>query len=109
MHPWRGSAERCPAGEIGGKVRAFPVQITVIGWPCSKIQRTLLNVRAAAADSEEHPEVDWISDIRTIAGMGAMTIPAVLVNGRMKLSGRIPSLYEIQTWIEESLEKEIAA
>jgi len=85
------------------------MQIKVIGWPCTKINRTLMNVQAAAAEFEKKPKVQWINDINKIAGMGALAIPTVLVNEKVKLSGRIPSLYEIKTWIEEGLEDEMAA
>jgi hypothetical protein len=78
------------------------VQINVIGWPSAKTERVLENVRAAAAEAAGKPHVEWISDIRNIATMGPIHTPAVLINGRVKLTGRIPSVYEVATWISES-------
>lgn len=85
------------------------MQIKVIGLPCVKIQRTLVNAQAAATEFRDRPRVQWISDIHEIAEMGSMYTPTVMVNEKLKLSGRIPSVHEIKTWIEKELEEEFAA
>ncbi len=85
------------------------MQIKVIGWPCTKTHRTLLNAEAAAAEFEVKPKIHWIDDIQKIAGMGGLTIPTILVNEKVKVSGRIPSVHEFKTWIEQEQKAEIAA
>jgi hypothetical protein len=85
------------------------VQINVIGWPSTKTERVLANVRAAVAESGCKSRVNWISDIRNIATMGPVTVPAVIINGRLRYAGRIPSVYEVATWIEETINGDLAA
>ena len=87
------------------------MQIKVIGMPCTKTARTLQNARAAAVKFAHKPTVQWINDIHEIVEMGRFPIPAIVVNGKFKLTGRIPSIYEITSWIEEELqvEEELAA
>lgn len=85
------------------------MKIKVIGLPCAKTNRTLINAQAAATEFEDRPKVHLISDIYEIAEMGRLHTPTVMVNEKLKLTGRIPSVYEIKTWIEEELEEEIAA
>lgn len=85
------------------------MHIKVVGLSCPRINRTLINAQAAAAEFDERPEVSWVSDIHHIVEIGSKQSPAILVNDKLKLSGRIPSVYEITTWIEQELEEEIAA
>ncbi len=87
------------------------MHIKIVGLPSAKINRTLVNAQAAATEFEQRPKVHVVSDIEKILAMGAaLTTPAILVNDKLKLSsGRIPSVHEIKTWIEEELEEEIAA
>lgn len=85
------------------------MQINVIGWPSTKTDRVLANVRAAVAESGCKTKVVWISDIGNIATLGPMLIPAVMINGRIRFSGRIPSVYEVATQLEESAREDIAA
>jgi predicted DsbA family dithiol-disulfide isomerase len=89
------------------------MQITVVGLSCPRIKRTLINAQAAAAEFDEHPEVSWINDLHHIVEIGTKQSPTILINDKVKLSGRIPSVYEITTWIEQelqvALEEEIAA
>ena len=80
------------------------MRITVIGFPCAKATQAFLNAQAAAAEFEEKPRVYWINDLSAIAGMGRVSTPTVLVNGKVRVSGHIPSVYEITVWIEEELE-----
>jgi len=40
--------------------------IKVVGLPCPKIDRTLVNAQAAAAEFDDRPEVSWIGDIHHI-------------------------------------------
>jgi len=83
--------------------------IKVVGLPCPKIDRTLVNAQAAAAEFDDRPEVSWIGDIHHIVELGSKQSPTILVNEKVKLTGRIPSVYEIRTWIEEELGEEVAA
>ncbi len=85
------------------------MQIKVIGWPCTKTQRTLLNAQAAAAEFDVKPKVHWIDDIHKIAGMGGLAIPTIMVNEKVKVAGRIPSVHEFKMWIEQEQKEEIAA
>ncbi len=85
------------------------MQINVIGWPSIKTERVLANVRAAVAVSGCKSKVVWISDIRNIATMGPVTVPAVMINGRLRYSGRIPSVHEVATWIEQTINGDLAA
>lgn len=85
------------------------MNIEVLGLPCIKSDRTLMNAEKAATEFDAAVEVAWIDDIGTISAMGIVHMPAVLVNGKLKSAGRIPSIYEIESWIGKELEEDLVA
>jgi hypothetical protein len=47
-------------------------------------------------------EVQKVTDYAAIAQAGVLATPAVAVDGVMKVSGRIPTLGEVKSWIASS-------
>jgi len=85
------------------------MRIIVAGLPGLKTQRTLTNVEEAVSKFDDDIQVEWKQYPCSTPVRGGIHTPAVLVNSRVKVSGRIPSLYEISTWIADELENELAA
>lgn len=79
--------------------------VKIIGFPCARVEQTMINA-SAAADVEEKVEILRVSDIHQITRMGGIATPTVIMNERVKSSGRIPSVYEITGWIMEELAEE---
>jgi hypothetical protein len=85
------------------------MRITVAGMHCARTERTLTNVREAASKFGDEVEVVWKESPLWAPEQGATHTPSVVVNNRVKVSGRIPSLYELEQWIADELEDELAA
>ena len=45
-------------------------------------------------------EVVKVQDIKTISLYGVLTIPALVVDGVVKVTGKLPSSEEIKRWIQ---------
>lgn len=86
------------------KPRSNTVRIKIIGLPTAKVRHAVTNATASVSRFEIKPRVQWINDIQKIASMGALIVPTVLVNEKLKSAGRIPSVYEFETWIEEEMQ-----
>jgi protein-disulfide isomerase len=41
-----------------------------------------------------------VQDIRTITNYGVLMTPALVVDGVVKVAGKLPKLEEIKTWIK---------
>ncbi len=91
------------------KPRPNPVRIKIIGLPTAKVRHAVTNATASVSRFETKPRVQWINDIQQIASMGALVVPTILVNEKLKSAGRIPSVYEFETWIEEELQIAMSA
>ena len=67
-------------------------KIQILGTGCAKCQR-LAAVADEAAKSLGLPyEIEKITEIDRIMGFGVMFTPALVVDGQVKVAGKVPSL-----------------
>ena len=75
------------------------IRILGTGCPrCSEVEKRTMN---ALAELNLAADVQKVKDIRAIAQYGILGTPGLVINGKVKSSGRIPSLEEIKIWIQE--------
>ena len=74
------------------------IEILGIGWPkCNKLaERAKEAVKELGIDAE----VIKVQDIKTITNYGVLMTPALVVDGVVKVAGKVPKLEEIRTLIE---------
>lgn len=73
------------------------MEINVLGPGCANCVRLEKLVREAAAELGLASEVQKVTDIKEIMGYGVMTSPALVVDGRVKVAGRVPGKEELKT------------
>ena len=76
--------------------------IKVFGPGCARCVETEDVVRQAATQAGGDITVIKVSDFREIMAARIISTPAVMVNGDIKCSGRVPSGDEVAQWIEEA-------
>lgn len=76
------------------------MKIEVLGMGCPKCRKTEENIQLALAELGIKAEVTEVSNLKKIAGYGVMMTPAVVIDGEVKLSGKIPSVEKIKSLIE---------
>jgi len=74
------------------------MNIKVLGPGCAKCDRTEKIIRKLAASIDKEVSIEKVTDMMEIAGYGVMGTPAVVVDGELKISGRIPKEKEIMEW-----------
>ena len=72
------------------------MKIEVLGPGCPRCKALADNAAAAATKLGLDAEVTKVTDINEITSRGVMLTPALVVNGEVKASGRVPSPEEIQ-------------
>lgn len=77
------------------------MDIKVLGPGCAKCREAEKIVREVVAETGVNADVEKVTDLMKIAGYGVMGTPAVVVDGEVKLVGRIPKKEEIKSWIEK--------
>jgi small redox-active disulfide protein 2 len=76
------------------------MEIKVLGPGCAKCQQTEKIVREAVAEAGVEAQVEKITDIMKIMTYGVMGTPAVVVDGQVKSTGKVPKKEEVIRWIQ---------
>lgn len=77
------------------------IRILGPGCPmCGEVEKRTIN---ALAELNVGADVQKITDIKKISEYKVFVTPGLVINGKVKASGRIPSLEEIKNWIQEEM------
>ena len=75
------------------------VKIKILGTGCAKCKKLAEQTELAAKARGIEYSLEKITDIQEIINHGVMSTPALVVDGKIKASGRVPSLEEIKKMI----------
>ena len=73
------------------------MKIIVAGPGCPRCQETERQVFNACAELNLDADISHVHDIKQFAAMGVMMTPAVLVDGKVVISGKVPTREELKT------------
>jgi small redox-active disulfide protein 2 len=76
------------------------VKVQILGTGCPNCKRLLENTVTAAGQMGISPEVEKVEDIREIVKFGVMSTPALVVDGQVKVAGRVPTVDEIKALLQ---------
>ena len=76
------------------------MNIKVLGPGCPKCHETERVVKEAVAEAGVAAEVEHVSDLAEIARHGIFSTPAVLIDGDVKSTGKIPAKGEVLRWLK---------
>jgi len=88
--------EPVPA-EVGGVL-----EIRVLGPGCPNCERLTNLVRDVLQARSIDADLEHVRDVKEIARYGPLATPALVVNGRVVASGRVPEKNRVIQWIEEA-------
>ncbi len=75
-------------------------KIEILGMGCANCNKLYQNALAAVKMSGKEVQVTKVEDIKKIAAYGVMSTPALVVDGVVKVAGKVPRPDEIKQWIE---------
>ena len=78
------------------------MEIKVLGSGCPKCGEVEKRVKNALAELNAAAAVEKITDIKTMMSYGILATPGLVINGKVKSTGRIPRIEEIKAWIREA-------
>jgi small redox-active disulfide protein 2 len=71
-------------------------KIQILGTGCPKCKKLAENAEAAAKELGIEYGIEKVTQINEIMKMGVMTTPALVVDGKVKVSGKIPSVENLK-------------
>ncbi len=72
------------------------VQLLVLGTGCARCNQLYAVAEQAAREAGVAYELSKVSDLKQIMALQVMVTPALVVNGNLKVAGRVPSVEEIK-------------
>lgn len=75
------------------------MDLKILGTGCTKCKKLEEATKTAAEELGVQYTIEKITDIEKIMAYSVMSTPALVVNGQVKVTGRVPSIEEIKKLI----------
>ncbi len=75
------------------------MKIEILGMGCPKCKMLYENAKKAVQEKGVEAEVVKIEDMDKITDYGVMMTPALVIDGEVRSSGKIPTAEEIKQWL----------
>ena len=75
-------------------------KIEILGTGCAKCEKLEANAKIAVELSGADATVTKVTDISQIVDYGVMVTPALVVDGQVKVAGKIPTPEAIAEWLK---------
>lgn len=72
------------------------MKIQVFGPGCAKCNKLYENVQTAVQELGLACEVEKVTDLQALLALNVLTTPALVIDGQVKLAGRVPSPTELK-------------
>jgi len=82
------------------------MEIKILGPGCPRCDEVEKRTINALAELNIAADVQKIKGLKEISSFGVLATPGLVINGRVKVQGRIPSLSEIKDWIKQEIKDE---
>ncbi len=73
------------------------MKIQIAGPGCPRCHATEKNVVDACAELNLAADISHVYDVRQYAALGVRLTPAVIVDGKVVVSGKVPTVAELKT------------
>jgi small redox-active disulfide protein 2 len=76
------------------------MKIEILGTGCPKCKTTETNVRKAVEELGTNADIVKVEDLEEIINRGVMMTPAVVIDGDVKIVGKVPTTDEIKKMLQ---------
>jgi small redox-active disulfide protein 2 len=73
--------------------------LQILGTGCAKCNQLAASAKQAAEESGIEYQLEKITDFTRFADFGVMFTPALVVDGKLKVAGKVPSVEELKKLI----------
>ena len=88
-------------GERVEEERGGFLEVTILGPGCYSCNKLEQDVMAVLSETGTQASLNHITDPGMMAQYGILPTPALIINGKVKSTGRVPSKSMIKKWLEE--------
>lgn len=76
------------------------MKIQILGTGCPKCRKLSEETERAARELGLDYELEKVTDINAIMSFGVMMTPALVVDGKVRVSGRVPSVEDLKALLK---------
>jgi len=76
------------------------VDVKILGTGCTKCKKLTEATELAAKELGIEINIEKVTDMEKIISYSVMSTPALVVNGEVKVSGRIPNLEDLKKMLK---------
>ncbi len=76
------------------------MKVEILGPGCPKCERTTQMIEETMKETGVDVQVQHVTDINEIVDRGVMMTPAVIVDGKVKIEGKVPAVEEVEKWLD---------
>jgi small redox-active disulfide protein 2 len=76
------------------------MKLQILGTGCAKCNALMQATENAAQTLGLPYELEKVTDLQRIMLFGVMTTPALVVDGKVKVAGKVPSMDELKTILQ---------
>ena len=84
------------------KEKQMELDVKVLGMGCAKCEQLEKMVRDVMAANGLAGAVEHVRDPGEIAGYGMVPTPALVINGEIKSSGKVPQEKQVLMWLRQA-------
>ena len=81
------------------------LEIKVLGQGCAQCDRLEQELMVVMAETGIAANLDHVRDFREIGKYGVLGTPALIINGKVKSVGRVPTRASLREWLSEAKER----
>ena len=75
------------------------MEIKILGPGCAKCNKTEKLVREVIEETGIDASVEKVSDMMQIASYGVFGTPSVIIDNKVKCTGKVPKKNDIKAWL----------
>ena len=73
--------------------------VKILGTGCPKCQKLMETAETAAKELGIEYQIEKVAEINQIMTFGVMVTPALVVDGEVKVAGKVPSVEEVKAML----------
>lgn len=77
------------------------MEIKILGTGCSNCKKLEANTKEAVKELNVEAKITKVEDIKDIMKYGVMRTPAIVINEKVKMSGKVCNVDEIKQFIND--------
>jgi small redox-active disulfide protein 2 len=77
------------------------MKIEILGSGCAKCKKTKEIAEQAVAELGINADILKVEDINAILNYGVMVTPAFVIDGDIKIAGKVPTVEKVKEWLSK--------